>query len=109
MKGTKHVLVVGSGESRVNIKELVDRLTQMLPDVIVEMIDRELEFQHALIDLRDKIVEMMLSDDIEFGETSVPSILPRFTQFRLIPIHARGPPWEACTEHPKKSGIIERS
>lgn len=92
MEGTKHVLVVGTGEHRVNISELVDRLTQMLPDVLVEMIDRELELQRALIDLRDKIVKIMLKDDIEFGETSVPSKLSRFTRARLVPIHARDPP-----------------
>ena len=125
MEGTKCVLVVGSGKSPVNIKELVSRISHEMSEIIVEAvdnktvavlhalndIDRSIDelFRQAIANVQEAIVKILLSVDKEFGETSVPTKLPRFTYARITPVHARDPPREACTEHPKKSGIIERS
>lgn len=102
MKGTARVVVTGSGSHVTCMAEFIDRLKHQITEVIIEPLLEEFDrLSDALMDLTDFVEEVLTEDDVVFGETATLDRVPLLTWIQPVSVHARDPPWIACTGHAK--------
>ena len=100
MKGTACAMVTGIGKSHEELIELITHMADVIVDgPMIAMLDRFRELQESIITLRNHIVEVLMEDGIEFGETAISDRIPPLTWCLPVSVHARDPPSGSCAEH----------
>ena len=101
------VCISGNGHSETSVRllEMLRLLNIQINARFMESVKLIEDMIHALRDIDKCVVDVLNRHGVEVWEASILPVYNPIPWIKPVPVHARYPPWRACTEHPKKSGI----